>query len=86
MRDMTKITKESLAAFGMQDVKDPGVSMEKLLGGTDEDCIALQVTHYRNVPEIVLCLPGGHLLYLNVSSIEELTAFEKCISSFEPNY
>jgi hypothetical protein len=86
MEKNTPITKESLIAFGMKATENPAVSLEKVLAEGEDGRLSIAVTHYRNVPEISLVMPGGHMLYIGVSSIDELQAFEKCILSYEPNY
>ena len=91
----TIITSETLIQFGMKENKSgesrifPLVKQiseiseeEKEEGHTG---LSICVTNLRNKAELCLNMDGA-ILYLCPSNIEELKIFEKCISSYEPNY
>jgi hypothetical protein len=80
------ITKEQLIEFGMVETGDPFVPMRKVLGEGEEGEISINVTHERNITELVLRLPDGAAIFLTIATIEELKAFEMCIGSWSPNY
>lgn len=91
----TIINKENLILYGMTETGDSTFPMQKVISVPDEDSdpdyeaegeLAICLTNMRNSTEICLSLPGGSILYLNVQSIEQLKAFEKCIGSYEPPY
>ena len=89
-KNRMEITKESLISYGMKVTDDELFPLKKGIGITDENEdeedvgeLAICVTVMRNESELCLSMPDGSLLYLNVESIEELVAFEKCIGSFE---
>ena len=85
-----KITKETLEQFGMKRTEAPLnliIPMEKVLYQDEEGGkMAICITNFRNASELCLMIPGGHCIYINANSIEELTAFEKCLGAWEPNY
>jgi hypothetical protein len=91
----TIINKENLILYGMTENKGDGsfiMPMEKVISVPNEDAdedegdLAICVTTMRNSTEICLRLPDGAVIYLNVQSIEQLKAFEKCIGCYEPPY
>ena len=88
----SEITKEQLLEFGMKEAKSDAAMifpMEKLLSkqkSEDGGRFALCVTRLRNITELCLVMPDTSIIYLNVRTIEELKAFEKCIGSWESAY
>jgi len=89
----TIINKENLILYGMTEVGCSFVTpMKKVISVPNEDEednegeLSICLTNMRNTTEICLSLPDGGILYLNVQSIEQLKAFEKCIGSYEPTY
>ncbi len=87
---MKEITKENLLKYGM--VENTGgdstiFPLIKTIGKDDEvGELSIAITRMRNSPELCLLLPDGATLYLNIKTIDELEAFEKCIAEYEPNY
>jgi len=85
-----KITKESLIKYGMKETGNIACPLEKVISvEPDEDggYLAISLTlYYSGSMQLTLMMPGGAAIYLNIRSIEELEAFEKCIAVYEPNY
>jgi hypothetical protein len=85
-----KITKETLLEFGMTITEAPLnliIPMEKVLYQNAEGGkLAICVTNFRNASELCLMVPGGHCIYINPKSIEDLKTFEQCLGAWEPNY
>lgn len=84
------INKEQLLEFGMMELTgDDAIicAMEKVLSETNEGKVSIAITTFRNTPELVLWLPGGHQVFLGgVTSIEDLKVIERCVTEYEPNY
>ena len=83
------ITKKQLLDYGMVEQEQPTVfPMSKDISDENDDgeTICIAVTTLRNTQEFCLVLPGGHILYLNINSMEELQAFEQSINAYEPPY
>ncbi|MGK0174056.1 MAG: hypothetical protein ACI9AT_000419 [Ulvibacter sp.] len=82
----TLITSDSLKDFGMKlTTEDPIFPMRKTIsiGDKEDGEIMIAITKMRNKPELCLSLPDGAIIYLNIQTIEELEAFEKCIESWD---